>query len=57
MEVQQFLEEIGDHEKYLQLLGNMPMFDNCEFQQQTQSGDLFIQDKNLEKQNNLDDVS
>jgi hypothetical protein len=37
-------------DKYMQLIGNLPFFDNIQFEQQTQSENLFIQDSNHEKQ-------
>ena len=49
-EAQQFLLEIGSMDKYMQLIGNLPFFDNIQFEQQTQSENLFIQDSNHEKQ-------
>jgi len=34
-EVQQLLISLGSMDKYLQLIGNMPFFDNIQYEQQT----------------------
>ena len=56
-ELQRFLYEAQHQDKYLFLLGNLPFFDNCKFQQQTQSGDVFLHDANLDRYRHLDHVS
>lgn len=53
-EVQSFLNATRCDDKYLYLLGNLPFFDNCSYAQQTESGDVFLNDLDLGRHNDLD---
>ena len=55
-ECQEFLNQIHSNDKYLALIGNMPFFDNCNFSQQTESQDLFLGDRSVERQSNISQI-